>query len=46
VNANLRIVQFMKPGEAFGNAPAKADEELTDVDDDDGDADDDWDDDD
>jgi len=46
VNANLRIVQFMKPGEAFGNAPAKADEELSDVDDDDNDADDDWDDDD
>ena len=44
VNANLRIVQFMKQGEAFGNAPAKADEELADVDDDDDDAtDDDWD---
>ena len=46
VNANLRIVQFVKNGEAFGNAPAKADEELGDVDDDDDDADDTWDDDD
>ena len=46
VNANLRIVQFQKDGEAFGgNAPAKIDEELSELDDD-SDADDDWDDDD
>ncbi len=31
VAANLRIVQFVEDGEAFGNAPAKADEELEDV---------------
>lgn len=46
VNANLRIVQFCKNGEAFGAGPASADDELKDVDieDDDDDADDDWDD--
>jgi hypothetical protein len=45
VAANLRIIQFVKDGEAFGNAPAKADEELDDVDiDDDDGATDDWDD--
>ncbi len=46
VNANLRIVQFVKNGEAFGRGPADADEELKDVDieDDDDDANDDWDD--
>jgi len=32
VSANLRIVQFFRDGEPFGNAPAKADEELDDVD--------------
>ncbi len=41
--ANLRIIQFYDEGEAFGNAPAKADEELDDVDVDDSGADDDWD---
>jgi len=41
--ANLRIIQFYEDGEAFGNAPAKADEELDDVDIDDSGADDDWD---
>ena len=48
VNGNLRIVQFVKNGEAFGRGPADADEELKDVDieDDDDSADDDWDDDD
>ena len=46
VGANLRIVQFVKDGEPFGNAPAKADEELEDIDVDDDEADDDWDDDD
>ena len=46
INANLRIVQFVKNGEAFGAGPASADDELKDVDieDDDDDADDDWDD--
>jgi hypothetical protein len=44
VSANLRIIQFVKDGEAFGNAPAKADEELDDVEIDDDDAVDDWDD--
>ena len=46
VNANLRIIQFVKNGEAFGRGPASADEELKDVDieDDDDDANDDWDD--
>ncbi len=39
INANLRIVQFVKDGEAFGNAPASADEELDDLPDDDSDAD-------
>jgi hypothetical protein len=44
VNANLRIVQFVKDGDAFGgNAPAKIDEELQELDDDDDDADDAWD---
>ena len=43
VAANLRIVQFVKDGEAFGNAPAKAAEELDDVDIDDDGAVDDWD---
>jgi hypothetical protein len=45
VNANLRIIQFVKDGEAFGNAPAKAEEELEiiELDDDDDTADDDWD---
>jgi len=44
VNANLRIVQFVKNGEAFGNTPAKADEELEVIDLDDDDEDDDsWD---
>ena len=42
--ANLRIIQFYNDGEAFGNAPAKADEELDDVDIEDSGADDDWDD--
>jgi hypothetical protein len=47
INANLRIVQFVKDGEAFGgNAPANIDDELDEVDSDDSDADDDWDDDD
>ena len=44
VNCNLRIVQFLKDGEPFGgNAPAKIDEELKELDDDDDDAVDDWD---
>ncbi len=43
VASNLRIVQFFKDGEPFGNAPAKADEELEDVDVDDSAADDTWD---
>lgn len=44
VNANLRIVQFFKDGEAFGNAKASVDEmDEVDIDDDDDDADD-WDD--
>lgn len=43
IGANLRIIQFVKDGEAFGNAPPKADEELEDVDIDDDAADDDWD---
>ena len=35
VNANLRIIQFQKDGEPFGgNAPAKIDEELQELDDD------------
>lgn len=42
--ANLRIIQFVEDGEPFGNAPAKADEELDDVEIDDDGADDDWDD--
>jgi hypothetical protein len=44
VNANLRIIQFVKDGEAFGNAPARADEELEviELDDDDDEALDDW----
>lgn len=46
VNANLRIVQFVKNGESFGRGAASADDELKDVDieDDDDDANDDWDD--
>lgn len=44
--ANLRIVQFVEDGEAFGNAPAKADEELEDVEAGDDNIDDDWDEDD
>ncbi len=46
VNANLRIIQFVKNGEPFGRGPADANEELKDVDieDDDDDANDDWDD--
>jgi hypothetical protein len=46
VNANLRIIQFAKNGEAFGSGPASAEDELKDVDieDDDDGADDDWDD--
>jgi hypothetical protein len=46
INANLRIIQFVKNGEAFGRGPADASEELKDVDieDDDDDANDDWDD--
>lgn len=43
VAANLRIIQFVRDGEAFGNAPAKADEELDDVDIEDDGATDDWD---
>lgn len=45
IAANLRIIQFFRDGEPFGNAPAKADEELDDVDidDDDEDVDDEWD---
>ena len=47
VNANLRIVQFFKDGEAFGNAPASADEmDEVELDDDDDPEVDDWDDDD
>jgi hypothetical protein len=47
VNANLRIVQFFKDGEAFGNAPASADEmDEVELDDDDDPDVDDWDDDD
>jgi len=41
--ANLRIIQFVQDGEAFGNAPAKADEELEDVEIGDDASDDDWD---
>lgn len=41
--ANLRIIQFHSDGEAFGNAPAKAEEELEDVEAGDDTADDDWD---
>ena len=45
VNANLRIVQFYKEGEAFGNQRATADEmDEVDIDDDDDEAIDDWDD--
>jgi hypothetical protein len=46
INANLRIIQFAKNGEAFGSGPASAEDELKDVDieDDDDGADDDWDD--
>lgn len=44
VSANLRIIQFVKDGEAFGNAAASAEEELEDVEIDDSSADDDWDD--
>ena len=43
VAANLRIIQFVDDGEAFGNAPAKADEELEDVEASDDGADDNWD---
>ena len=45
INANLRIVQFVKNGEPFGRAPASSEEELKDVDieDDDDTANDDWD---
>jgi hypothetical protein len=43
VAANLRIIQFVRDGEAFGNAPAKASEELDDVELDDDGAADDWD---
>lgn len=47
VNANLRIVQFFRDGEAFGTSKAKADEmDEVDIDDDDDAATDDWDDDD
>lgn len=41
--ANLRILQFVDDGKPFGNAPAKADEELDDVELEDDDSDDDWD---
>ncbi len=44
VSANLRIIQFVKDGEPFGNAPARAEEELEDVEIDDDNAVDDWDD--
>ena len=44
IAANLRIIQFYSDGEAFGNASAKADEELEDVEGGDDTADDDWDD--
>lgn len=44
VGANLRIIQFVKDGEAFGNAPVKAEDELDDIEIEDGEADDDWDD--
>lgn len=44
IACNLRIIQFLRDGEPFGNAPAKASEELEDVDIDDDEADDDWDD--
>jgi hypothetical protein len=44
IGANLRIVQFFKDGDAFGNSKADADEmDEVDIDDDD-DIDDDWDD--
>lgn len=43
IAGNLRIVQFVKDGEAFGNAPAKADELEDVVLDDADDAADDWD---
>lgn len=46
VAANLRIIQFVRDGEPFGNAPAKAEEELDDVEiEDDDETIDDWDDD-
>ena len=45
VNANLRIVQFFRDGDAFGTARASADEmDEVDIDDDEDDAVDDWDD--
>lgn len=45
VNANLRIIQFVKDGPAFGNAPARAEDELEIIElDDDDEIDDDWDD--
>jgi len=43
IAANLRIIQFVADGEPFGNAPAKADEELEDVEIGDDTADDGWD---
>ena len=43
VSANLRIIQYVKKGDAFGNAAADAQEELDDVEIDDSNADDDWD---
>jgi hypothetical protein len=36
INANLRIVQFVKDGEAFGVKPADAEEEMDVIDDDEG----------
>lgn len=45
VNANLRIVQFFRDGDAFGTAKASADEmDEVEIDDDEDDAVDDWDD--
>jgi hypothetical protein len=43
VSANLRIIQFVKDGEAFGNAPPRAEEELEEIEVDDDSAVDDWD---
>lgn len=43
VNANLRAVQFLRDGEAFGVAPVNADDEFDEVEVDDDDAPDDWD---